>query len=140
MVLEEPRQAEDDRGGGHDEDVGVGALDGAETLGVQRPADGDVAVDRQQHGQPGVDHAQHVGAREQPAVQTDVHVLVVDVDERRHVAERPQQEDDQQNQRVGHRQRLPSHQAHSALHPSTVATNQPSFVTQSQVVGCVAQR
>jgi len=88
VVLEESGQAVDDGRGRDGDDVGVGALYGAQPLGVQRSTHGDVPVDRQQHRQPGVHHPQHVGAREQPAVETQQGLGVVDVDERRHVAER----------------------------------------------------
>ena len=106
VVLEESGQTEDDRDDGDGQDAGVGSLDGAQSLSVQRATDGDVAVDGQQNGQPGVDHPQQVGAREQPTVQTAMCVSVVVADQLRHVAQRAQQEDDQQNQGVGDCQRL----------------------------------
>ena len=52
MVLEEPGQTEDDRGGGNDDDVAVRSLDRAQSLRVKWSTHGDVAVHRQQHLQP----------------------------------------------------------------------------------------
>jgi len=106
VVLEESRQAEDDGRAGDDDDVAVGALHGAESLSVKRSTDSDVAVDGQQHRQPRVDHTQHVRARKQPVVEKYVDVLVVDVDQYRDVTKRAQQEDDEQDERVGDSERL----------------------------------
>jgi len=49
VVLEEPGQTEDDRGGGNDDDVAVRSLDRAQSLRVKWSTHGDVAVHRQQH-------------------------------------------------------------------------------------------
>jgi len=107
MVLEESGQTEDDGCDCDGGDVAVSSLYRAESLRVQRSTHGDVAVDSQQNRQPRVDHAENIRAREQPRVQTAMNISVVGVvDEWSDIAQRTQQEDDKQCQRVGHGQRL----------------------------------
>ena len=107
MVLKESGQTEDDWCDGDSGDVGVRSLYGTESLCVQWSTYDDVTVDGQQYCQPHVDHAQNVDVREHPDVQTAMNVLVVDVvDEWSDIAQRSQQEDDEEYHRVRHGQRL----------------------------------
>lgn len=97
MILEESGQREDDGCDGDCSDVGVRSLYGAESLGVQWSTYDDVPVDCQQYRQPHVHHAQHIDEREHPGEQTAMDVLVVGVvDEWSDIAQRSQQEDDEE--------------------------------------------
>jgi len=77
VILPESGETEDDGGCRDDDNVTVGALYRTQSLSVERPTHGDVSVNGQQYRQPGVQHAQHVGAREQPVVKPGVDVFVV---------------------------------------------------------------